>query len=400
MTQEMLRQGSWAGARTRPTRAEIDPAALELIERYGASLLRTARRYSLNAEDAEDAYQRGLEILLTKAPSTSEADLLPWLKTVVKHEAFAIRRQRQRTELRDDDSPWDGASPSTDEQAERFERLRIGAEALGRLKPQETRALLLKAQGLSYEEICAETGWTYTKVNRCLTEGRRAFLDRVAGIESGAECDRLAPQLSALADGEASAEDMALLRPHLRSCLYCRGALREYREAPARVAALAPGGLLALDALDDVAEGSWSLIGWLHDRFVIAWMRAHEAALSLMDLATGTKVAAVAASTAAIAGGGAVAVNKLEPPAAQHAPAVATQIAKPPRAHVALPPKQRRQHSAAHRQRARRAATPVAPIRAVTQPAPVPAPSPSPAPAPAPAPAATPQPPPSGEFGP
>ena len=81
---------------SRPSRAEIEPAALELVRRRGAEILATARRYAVTPEDAEDAYQRGLEILLTKAPSTSEEDLVPWLKTVVKHEAFALRKQRER----------------------------------------------------------------------------------------------------------------------------------------------------------------------------------------------------------------------------------------------------------------------------------------------------------------
>src|SRR5215210_6265556 len=80
----------------RPPRGEVEPVALELIARYGAEIMATARRYAETREDAEDAYQRGLEILLTKAPSTSEDDLLPWLKTVVKHEAFSLRRQRER----------------------------------------------------------------------------------------------------------------------------------------------------------------------------------------------------------------------------------------------------------------------------------------------------------------
>jgi RNA polymerase sigma factor (sigma-70 family) len=156
--------------RVRPSRAEIEPAALDLIQRHGAQIMSTARRYSVTAEDAEDAYQRGLEILLTKAPSTSHEDLVPWLKTVVKHEAFAVRKQRRRhipvSALGDEeDEPAEPVAPSsTDEEAEHHERLRLGAEALGRLKPQEVRALLLKAEGLSYKEIQAETGWTYTKV--------------------------------------------------------------------------------------------------------------------------------------------------------------------------------------------------------------------------------------------
>src|SRR5215208_1048619 len=230
-------------ANRRPSRPELERVALDLLRRRGAEILATARRYSASADDAEVAYQRGLEILITKAPTTAEDELVPWLKTVVKHEAFSIRRQRERAapvtddgELRDPPEP----AGTPHDRSERYERLRQGAEALGRLKPQEVRALLLKAEGYSYREICAITGWTYTKVNRCLTEGRRAFVERLAGIEAGAECERLLPLLSALADGEASAEDLQALRPHLRTCLSCRARLRQFRAAPKRVAALLP----------------------------------------------------------------------------------------------------------------------------------------------------------------
>jgi Sigma-70 region 2 len=68
--------------RRRPARGEIDQAALRLIARRGAEILATARRYAATPEDAEDAYQRGLEILLRKAPTTREEELVPWLKTV------------------------------------------------------------------------------------------------------------------------------------------------------------------------------------------------------------------------------------------------------------------------------------------------------------------------------
>jgi RNA polymerase sigma factor (sigma-70 family) len=225
----------------RPSRAQIEPAALALLSRHSAGLLATARRYSATPEDAEDAYQRGVEILLTKAPTTTEDELLPWLKTVVKHEAFAVRKSSGRAVPAEeplarepDERAW------TDERAERYERLRVGAEAMAGLKPQEIRCLLLKAEGLSYQEICEATGFSYTKVNRCLTEGRRAFLKRVAGIETGAECERLAPLISKVADGEASPEEMRTVRPHLKGCLACKATLREYRAAPSRIAGLVP----------------------------------------------------------------------------------------------------------------------------------------------------------------
>src|SRR3954453_4129213 len=118
----------------RPSRAQIEPAALALLSRHSAGLLATARRYSVTPEDAEDAYQRGVEILLTKAPTTTEDELLPWLKTVVKHEAFAVAKASGRAVPAED--PVAGqveADGWTDERAEHYERLRLGAEAMATL---------------------------------------------------------------------------------------------------------------------------------------------------------------------------------------------------------------------------------------------------------------------------
>ena len=297
----------------RPERAEIDAAALELLARHGSQILATARRYAATPEDAEDACQRGLEILLTKAPSTSEDELIPWLKTVVKHEAFALRRQRERhSPVTDDGELRDrpAIAAVTHEQAERLERLRQGAEALGHLKPHEVRALVLKAEGFSYREICAMTGWSYTKVNRLLTEGRRAFLRRVSGIERGADCTRYEPLLSALADGEASPEDLAVLRPHMRTCLSCRATLREFRSVPDRVASVVPAAALVAsgggvrDLLESILGAAQqktdAAMGYAHARAGTASDRLHAAA----EAVTAQKVAAIAASAAALAGGG------------------------------------------------------------------------------------------------
>jgi RNA polymerase sigma factor (sigma-70 family) len=280
-------------ATRRPTRAEINPAALALIEKHGAAILSTARKYSLSAEDAEDAYQRGLEILLTKAPSTDEDDLVPWLKTVVKHEAFAIRRHRKRTLLVGDEQQlMDPTSqePPAELHAERLERLRLGAEAMSRLKPQEIRCLVLRAEGYSYAEIAAATGWSLTKVNRSLTEGRSAFRRRVAGIEAGAECERLAPLVSRLADGEASSEDLRALRPHLRGCLSCRATLRDYREAPSWVAGAMPA----------VAGGGSGLFGSLAE--TVAFVKTQ--LLAVFARPGGTQDVLAAAGAGALVGKG------------------------------------------------------------------------------------------------
>lgn len=172
-------------------RARFD-AAVALIASHGAAFRRTARRRSLCADDAEDAYARALEILLTKAPPCEPARLAAWMHTVTKREAMAVRRSRERLLGSVPGGDHDGAPvgmdalpaerPGPAERAERRERVARSAEALAALKPQERRALVLKAEGYSYAEIQELCGWTYTKVNRCMAEGRRAFLERFAEI--------------------------------------------------------------------------------------------------------------------------------------------------------------------------------------------------------------------------
>jgi RNA polymerase sigma factor (sigma-70 family) len=241
------RASNGAGEQARPTAEERERAALELITASGASVKRTARRYSLCAEDADDAYQRALEILLQKAPTTDAVALARWMHTVTKHEALAVRRNRERalSSRRDgDNSDWIETIPSTGaspaEHASRRERVARSREALHALKPQELRALVLKAEGYTYAEICKLTGWTHTKVNRCLAEGRKRFFEVYASIEEGRRCEELAPELSAYCDGESGAKSAVRVQDHLRSCATCRAKLREYRSLADRALGLLP----------------------------------------------------------------------------------------------------------------------------------------------------------------
>src|SRR3954449_904991 len=316
---------------------QAEQLVLDLIAGHADSLLRTARRYSLCTDDAQDAYQRGLEILMRHA-ARLDADRAPgWLHTVVKHEALSINRSRSRSvggEEVDFDAIEVRTAPSPEDRILDFEQVARSAEALQRLKPQEVRALWLKAMGNSYQEICDLTGWSYTKVNRCLAEGRKSFLARYAGIEAGEECRRWAPVLSAMGDGEATGEQLLPLRPHLRNCAGCRAALRELRGSNPPLAALFPVGGVALldggagghlDAAGDLLSRLWhSLWGDLSDRAATAAFRAQSVAQAVLP----GKSVAIFASMAALAGGG-VAIDEAgkagEPPrAALHVPSVST----------------------------------------------------------------------------
>ena len=151
--------------------------ALALLAASGPAFRRTARRYSLCADDAEDAFQRAVEILLTRAPDREPRRLVAWMQVVTRREALAVRRARERilAAVRPGgDSLGEVACdlPGPAELAERRDRVTAAARALGALKPDERLAIVLQAHGYSYSEIGELCGWTYTKVNRCLAEGR------------------------------------------------------------------------------------------------------------------------------------------------------------------------------------------------------------------------------------
>jgi RNA polymerase sigma factor (sigma-70 family) len=282
---------------------------LELVGSQADSLLRVARRYSLCHDDAHDAYQRGLEILMRHAGRLDPDRAAGWLHTVVKHEALAINRSRRRmlgsSEL-DLDALEARTTASPEERVLAADRVARSAEALHGLKPQEVRALWLKALGHSYEQICEATGWSYTKVNRCLAEGRKSFLERYAGIESGRECERLAPVLSAFVDGEAEAGQVVELRTHLRQCLACRAAVRGLHDASRPLAVVFPAAGLTVGSAGAEHAGSFFVRVYettrmhLHERAANSFLRAQ----AIVDTVTAGKMAAVAASAAAVAGGG------------------------------------------------------------------------------------------------
>src|SRR4051812_20324074 len=215
-----------------------------MVARHGGALLRVANQFSLCHDDALDAYQRALEIYLRKLDSVDPATEGAWLRVVVKHEAMAIRRARLASVDREDvdlDTSVHHGLREVDEEVAGGERVDRSVEALKALKPDEARALLLKAEGLSYDEIGRRFGWTYTKVNRSIAEGRKRFLKIYRGIEAGEACERYTPVLDALADGTATSAQILAIRPHLRHCATCRATVRNMRfSRTRRIALLAP----------------------------------------------------------------------------------------------------------------------------------------------------------------
>jgi RNA polymerase sigma factor (sigma-70 family) len=343
-------------------------AAVETYARHEATLRRTARRFSLCADDADEAVQRGLEILLCKAPTGDSRRLIKWMQKVVKHEALAIRYDRERVlagpaarSAEPGAEDWTALLPSVtdgpEERLERREAIARSREALQALKPQELQALTLLAEGYSYAEIGEINQWSRTKVNRCVAEGRERFRRLLASSEDGSRCNALRPLLSAFCDGEASPQEAAELREHLRACAACRATVRAYRAAPA-AAALAPALPLHHSLWERIQESVGSLSSRLGGRGEAVTQLAGGSGAGGAGLTGLAKIAALCVATAGAAGA-CVATGLLPAPLGAEGP-----------------------HRLERRQER----------RLVDLPQPQPAPSPAPAPAPDPKPAPGPEP--------
>jgi hypothetical protein len=189
----------------------------------------------------------------------------------------------------------------------------------------------------------------HTKVNRCITEGRRAFIARYARIEGGDECERWLPLLSAIVDGEATPDQLIEVRPHLRHCSACRATVRQLHAGSAPLAALLPVALAPDAAGEHVHAPAAGVLVRLYEAVVNGvHERAASAAFKLQaaaEAASGGKLAAIAASAAAIAGGGAVVVNgsaATHHQTVQHTRPVAQRAAVGP---TAAPPRLARVHA-------------------------------------------------------
>ena len=276
------------------------------LEKWGNALLATARRYSPTPTDADDAYQRAVEILLTKSPAHESAEhCVAWMHTVVRNEALQLHRPAKKivdAEFEKISEALVADAPAPDEAFELDEELAWGREALARIRPEQTRCLLLKADGLTNPEICEVTGFSYAKVNRLLSEGRKALGLRVTAIAGGRECERVQPLLLLMANDDADAAATSDAKLHLEHCAACRATLRDLRDAPSSLAALFPVGTMF------VADRS--LAGSIVDH-VNVWVgsvqeRLFGHATTGGEVVTAKKLAAGASIVAALAGGAVV----------------------------------------------------------------------------------------------
>jgi DNA-directed RNA polymerase specialized sigma24 family protein len=155
-------------------------AALPRTPRH---LLRIARANSTSHADAEEALQEAFVAFIRAFDPGGAAPPLVWLTLTLKRQCWRLRREAQLERRLGQEAERSGEelgsvleaipSPGPELEACVVER-EEARQRLAALKPDERGALGLQAAGYSYREIGERRGWPYTKVNRCIAEGRAA----------------------------------------------------------------------------------------------------------------------------------------------------------------------------------------------------------------------------------
>jgi DNA-directed RNA polymerase specialized sigma24 family protein len=165
-------------------RERVQALAEQLYRERYDYLLRIATRNAANREDAEEALQFSFSALIDKYDPAAGSPPLAWVTLVLQRRCWALHREARLDRRAGQEAAPDSAGrsfaadsiPSVDTGPEQLVELVDDARTrLAALKPAERRALSLIAVGFSYREVCDIADWSYTKTNRCLTEGRAAL---------------------------------------------------------------------------------------------------------------------------------------------------------------------------------------------------------------------------------
>jgi RNA polymerase sigma factor (sigma-70 family) len=158
-----------------------DGAAFELlVRRYGPMVLGVCRRVLGDATDADDAFQATFLVLVKKAPSIAQPELLGnWLYGVAYRVARKARAQRaKRAQQKAPTAAMSSPDPLVDAVLrELHEQL---DEELERL-PNKYRAplVLCYLEGLSNREAAQRLGWPVGSISHRLARGREMLRQRL-----------------------------------------------------------------------------------------------------------------------------------------------------------------------------------------------------------------------------
>ena len=147
----------------------------DLFQQYHESLVRMLYRRTGDRERAEEIAQETFARAVVAPPRNPR----PWLFAValnlVREEGRKAVRQERRLVLYKAEQPE--AAESVDESLDRSENVTRVRAALDSLSARDREALLLKAEGFSYDEIAATLGLARGAIGTTLSRARRKLVE-------------------------------------------------------------------------------------------------------------------------------------------------------------------------------------------------------------------------------
>ena len=276
---------------------------------WAPGLIRFAARFTHSLEDAEDAYQRGMEIALTRAPVTDPDAFVTWLHTVIRREASEIALVRSR-EAPTPHTDLDQAITARFEQpagphavAEWRERYRGLQDAWSGLSDAQRVCLMLRSTGVSRPEIQVMTGFSERQVHRSIAEGYARLTEWEIRMTTGEACGHVAEMMEGVIDGSASRRDRRVLSRHIGHCAACRSRYRGQRDQVRLLGSLVPTVLIGAQTLQAGPPDPSLALTWWDRVSASATVKSAQAVQMMMDIpALATSKAGAGAIAAAAAG--------------------------------------------------------------------------------------------------
>lgn len=290
--------------------AAIERAFSQQYDRHHQAIYRYCRSILRDDHEAHDALQSTMaKALVAMRAGTLTGDIRPWLFRVAHNECISMRRRgtpsatlESRDEL--------GAEDLTRRVDDRAAIAQLRADLDDLAERPRTALVLREFSGLSHDEIARILDTTPGAVKQTIFEARRALVECQTG--RAMSCDDVQRVLS---DHDGRSIRSRKIRAHVRDCTACTAFLAAIDERPRQLALLAPALPAATGSalLGHVLSGGHAATGIGSIGAATTTTLASGAGIagagSALATSVGLKIAALAAATAVVTGGGAAVLH-------------------------------------------------------------------------------------------
>jgi len=163
----------------------------QLFKAYHTPLVRFLTRRLGDRDSAEEIAQETFVRALRQETITSERSwLFAVASNLVRDEARRDARERKRLELIQSQAEAEGSTEPEPTSVERAEERAFARQAIEMLAERDRDALLMREEGLGYEEIAEALGLSVGSVGTTLSRARRRLMEAYEALQSERSAER------------------------------------------------------------------------------------------------------------------------------------------------------------------------------------------------------------------